>query len=66
VKRVYLLVQTTRDGDEMTTGAYASREAAEKKCQSLRTAPDGGMSVEAALDAIFFVREMRVIEDEPC
>jgi len=60
MKRVYLLVHTTRDGDELTTAAYAIRETAEKKCRGLRDA-----GVEAALDAIFFVREMRVIEDEP-
>lgn len=64
MKRVYLVIGTTRDGDEMTTGAYASREGAEKKCRSLRIAADGGMSVETALDALFFVREMRVIEDD--
>jgi len=64
VKRVYLLVQTTRDGDELTTMAFASRVLAEAKVVSLRTAPEGGVSVETALDVTFFVREMRVI-DEP-
>jgi len=64
MKRVYLLVQTTRDGDELTTMAFSSREAAEAKVASLRTAPKGGVSMEAALDVTFLVREMRVI-DEP-
>ncbi len=60
---VYLIVGTTRDGEELTTLAYDSREAAERKCRSLRESRGEGASVEAALDAIFFVREMRIQED---
>jgi hypothetical protein len=61
VKRIYLVVAATRDGDELTLLAFSSREAAETKCRSLREprGPDAA-SVEAALDAVFFVREMRV------
>lgn len=64
MKRIYLLVQTTRDGDELTTMAFASRATAEAKCANLKTAPEGGVSVESVLDVLFFVREMRVVEDE--
>jgi len=64
VKYVYLIVATTRDGDEMTMFAYLDREAAEAKCAALRASrgPDA-LSVEAALDAVVFVRELRVQQD---
>jgi len=63
VRRVYLLVQTTRDGDELTTMAFASREAAEAKRERLYSSPPGGVSIEAALGVAFFVREMRIEDD---